>query len=80
MDNYGYGDPMARIEFLTCYLCEEENGGPCHLVDNLKKNKDLGMPSCCPYGLNIYADFTGHNKEQPFIADLQTEINRSKIG
>lgn len=65
MGDRGSGDRMP-IEFLTCYICEEDNGGPCHIIDNPAKNKDLGMPSCCPYGLNVYADFTGHAKIQPF--------------
>jgi hypothetical protein len=46
-------------KFLICYLCEEDNGGVCFLHDNEKKRKELGGPSCCPYGLNVYADFTG---------------------
>jgi hypothetical protein len=65
MGDRGSGDRMP-VEFLTCYMCEEDNGGPCHIIDNPRKNKDLGMPSCCPYGLNVYADFTGHRGQQPF--------------
>jgi hypothetical protein len=57
LGNYGYGDYMP-IERLTCYLCEEDNGGHCHLPINEKKIKELGWPTCCPYGLNVYADFT----------------------
>jgi len=56
-------------EFLTCYMCEETNRGPCHIVDNPEKNKDMGMPSACPYGLNVYADFTGH--KDPFIPGVK---------
>jgi hypothetical protein len=55
------------IEFLTCYMCEENLGlKPCHIIDDPEKNKRLGMPSVCPYGLDVYADFTGHRGKQPY--------------
>lgn len=70
LDCFGFNCPFCKArmklkgrvpkapKYLTCYMCEQDNGGHCFLVDNPKKNEDLGMPSCCPYGLNVYADFT----------------------
>jgi hypothetical protein len=67
LDTFGFNCPFCQAQminrgkapsYLTCYLCEEDNGGHCYLSDNEKKIEDLNMPTCCPYGLNVYADFT----------------------
>jgi hypothetical protein len=51
--------PSPRIVLegdLECVSCDE---GPCRMENNRKVIKALGMPNICPYGQEVYADFTG---------------------
>jgi hypothetical protein len=50
--------PSSDIVLEGLLKCDSCENGPCRMENNRKLIKKLGMPTDCPYGLPIYADFT----------------------